>query len=62
MSMVLQPCHSLGSTLVEAYIRRIKGEGLTYQDWLQHWFWCPECGEYMATGSLQMHHHTQNGV
>ena len=46
----------------KAYNQRMTGEGRSFKEWKRERVLCPECGEYMAKGSLVTHRQNQHGV
>ena len=62
VSMIFQPCRSLGGMSIEAYTNHMSGEGETYRYQLCQGVRLPECGDDMNAGSLQMHLHNQHSV
>ena len=50
VSMICRPCTAVGNQLVEAYGRKMTGEGLTYLDRKRERVECRDCGKDMAAG------------
>ena len=62
VSMVCHPCQvGAGNRKVEAYGRRITGEGRSYAERQRERVECGECGEVIAVGSMSIHLMTRHG-
>ena len=48
--------------LVEAYTRRMTGEGTAYRDRQRRRIWCPYCGAEFAVGYLKTHRQTHHSM
>ena len=62
VGMVCRPCRAVGVRSDEGYTRRMTGVEQNYKERNRERFSCPECGKYLARGSLAMHFQTYNGV
>ena len=62
VSMVCQPCQAgAANRTVEAYGRRITGEGRSYMETQRERVACEECGAFLASGSMSSHLMTRHG-
>ena len=62
VGMVYRPCWVARVLADEAYTRRMKGEGKSFKEQHRERVLCPECGKYLAKGSLVTHRQTQHSV
>ena len=54
--MVFHPCQAVGIRADEGYARRMTGVERNYKERQRERFICPNCGKYLARGSLDTHY------
>ena len=62
VGIICCPCRTVGTQLEALYERQMMGEGLTYRARQGAMVHFPDCGEYLAEGSLEVHRNTQHGL